>query len=277
MNAVKENVLWLAVEQAGVACWREFWLTAGRLPELQPAIHTRALPGGGLAGRFAGPDILAFNRCLGLGLQRAVGEAALDAVETFFAEGGIPRFFVPVFPGTQSDAFSTLLESRGYLRYNQWAMLYRHAEWPLPEAETHLTIRIAGAADQDTYARIVNTAFDWPEAVGYSFAASLGRAGWRHYLALNGEEAVAVAALYQCHDVGVMALGATLPGHRNLGAQTALIRQRIRDARALGCRHLCVETAENRPEAPSKSYQNLIRQHFIPAYLRPNYLYHTNR
>jgi len=41
----------------------------------------------------------------------------------------------------------------------------------------------------------------------------------------------------------------------------------------LGCRHLIVETAEDRPEKPGISCRNVQKMGFEIAHLRPNWLY----
>jgi ribosomal protein S18 acetylase RimI-like enzyme len=54
--------------------------------------------------------------------------------------------------------------------------------------------------------------------------------------------------------------------------QSALIARRIDDARAMGCRHLSVETAEDNPDKPAPSFHNVTRLGFRIAYYRDNYL-----
>jgi hypothetical protein len=45
------------------------------------------------------------------------------------------------------------------------------------------------------------------------------------------------------------------------------------DAAAAGCRHLAVETAEEKPDKPNPSTRNLRRLGFAGLYLRPNYIW----
>ena len=51
-----------------------------------------------------------------------------------------------------------------------------------------------------------------------------------------------------------------------------MIARRIDDARALGCRCLSVETAEDKPGQPAPSFHNVTRLGFRIAYYRDNYL-----
>ncbi|HVN62127.1 MAG TPA: GNAT family N-acetyltransferase [Gaiellaceae bacterium] len=70
-----------------------------------------------------------------------------------------------------------------------------------------------------------------------------GEPGWRLYLAeLDGAPAAA-ALLVVAGAIGCLAAASTLPAFRGRGCQTALIRRRISDAAAAGCREVCALTA----------------------------------
>jgi GNAT superfamily N-acetyltransferase len=85
------------------------------------------------------------------------------------------------------------------------------------------------------------------------FWATLGRPHWHHYLACDDGIAVSTAALYVDGGVGWLGFGATLPSHRNRGAQSALMARRIRDAADAGCSLVHTETAESTDEVPNPS------------------------
>ncbi|MGA0559991.1 GNAT family N-acetyltransferase [Larkinella sp. VNQ87] len=273
MNTLTTNDLHLTLEQADVAYWQDYFLAARGFPETAPYVDFRLFGEGVVAGLFRNHDILAFNRCLGLGLSADPNPAQVAEVSAFYEQAGIPRFFVPVFPGSDTPGIPSSLERAGILPYNRWAKLFRHADQPLPDGRSSaLRLRPASVSDRAVYAHIISTAFDWPAPLGYFFAAILGRRGWYPYLAMDGAKTVAVGALYVTGEIGVLAIAATLPDYRNRGAQNALIQHRIRLARVLGCRYLSVETAEDKPDTPCQSYQNLRKHGFELAYLRPNYL-----
>ncbi|MGI8892669.1 MAG: GCN5 family acetyltransferase, partial [Bacteroidia bacterium] len=63
----------------------------------------------------------------------------------------------------------------------------------------------------------------------------------------------------------------TMPGYRAKGAQTALISKRIEAANEAGCKHIFVETADDKGGNPSPSGRNLMRMGFRQLYKRPNY------
>ena len=100
------------------------------------------------------------------------------------------------------------------------------------------------------------------------FAQTIGKPGWRHYLAAINNKSAAIAALYSGSKIASLALAGTIPEFRGAGAQTALIQRRLNDALELGCEMAVVETAEDTPERPSISFKNLIKCGFEIAYER---------
>ena len=100
----------------------------------------------------------------------------------------------------------------------------------------------------------------------------MGRPGWEHYAAWDGDRLVATGGLFVAGRTAWFGLAATLDSHRGQGAQSALITQRFASARARGCEWIVTETAEQKPEHPAPSYRNLLRLGFTEAYMRDNYV-----
>jgi hypothetical protein len=112
-----------------------------------------------------------------------------------------------------------------------------------------------------------------PAGFGPLVSGLLGRPGWHHYAAFDGEQLVATGAVSIWNGIDMLGFGATLPSHRGRGAQGALMARRIRDGIALGCRWLTTETGEDTPGQSNPSYRNMLRTGFRLAYVRPNYIY----
>jgi hypothetical protein len=119
----------------------------------------------------------------------------------------------------------------------------------------------------------VNTTFGFPELANAWVASLVGKPGWHHYMAFDGDEPAAAAALFVHEGIGWCGFAATDTRFRKRGAQSALIARRINDACELGCQWLTTETAEDTPEKPNPSYHNMCRMGFETAYLRPNYIW----
>lgn len=225
--------------------------------------------GPAVAAAAAGVGELACNRVQGPDLDRALAGGALDRAVAFYRDAGVRRFFVQVHPG--AEAVVPRLEARGFRPHNRWAKLYRGA-LPPPVVSTDLRIVTIGPERALEFGRIVHDAFGWRGPVDAWMAGLVGRPGWRHYLALDGDEPVATAGLFTDGEWAWLGPAATAAAHRGRGAQRALLARRIRDALVRGCLHVSVETAEDRPERPVTSYRNVVRAGFRLAYLRANYL-----
>jgi hypothetical protein len=218
-------------------------------------------------------DLPMLNRVVGFGLgsEAEDAEAALDAIFDLYGDAPV-TFLVQVSPAVLTPQLAGLLESRGLQRMDNWACFIRGTETP-PEIPTSLRIERIGTEYAEASAQIACAAFELPAEYGVLLERLVGRPGWQHYLAFDGEQPVATGALYVEAGVGYLTFGATLASHRGLGAQGAIIVRRIREAAALGCRWLVSETAEDLPERPFPSYRNMLRAGFRLAYPRPNYVH----
>jgi GNAT superfamily N-acetyltransferase len=259
------------LERAEIAAWRDFYRAAS--PASAAACGLGLLEDEGTLGvRAAAADVLGLNRVIGLGLERPASEAAIEKLVEFFVAESVPRFFVQVSPTAAPADVGELLATRGFRHYNNWVKFYRDTS-PPPPVSTDLTIRMIDEDEAPAFGRIVAACFDWPEPAASWVADTVGRDGWRHYMAFDGDAPAATGALFVSEGLGWIDFATTLPEYRGRGAQSALLAQRIRDAAELGCEGLVVETAEDRPEKPAPSYRNQLRFGFEVAYVRPNYIF----
>lgn len=217
-------------------------------------------------------DVLGLNRAVGVGVEFPASEPLLDQLITWYRDAGVHRFFVQLCSSARPDGLREWLRQRGLAQYNNWMKLWR-ASLNVPRVVTDLKIERIGAGRASEFASIVARGFAWPDAARPWLAAVVGRPGWRHYLALDGEQPVAGAALHIHGETGWLGFAATETAHRGRGAQSALIARRIADAAALGCRRIVVETAEDTNDRRAPSFHNLRRMGFDLAYVRPNYLW----
>ena len=104
---------------------------------------------------------------------------------------------------------------------------------------------------------------------------AVGTSKWRFYVAVDGDEPVACAALFVDGNGAWLGLAATLPSHRRQGAQSLLIRRRMSDAASLGCEWATTESAPDASDDPGMAYGNMMRAGFTALYRRTNYLFTT--
>ncbi len=194
-------------------------------------------------------------------------EAALEWVESAGA-----RCYVPVNPGMAASAGAEdLLRARGYEPAYPWMKFVRDAHEPRFEAPAGVEVVELDGSSQEPFGMIAATGFGLPAWAASFFAGLPGRDGWRCYLARVEGTAAACAAMLVDGETAELGVAATLEPARGHGCQLALLRRRILDAGAAGCRTLFVETGARTPGRPAASYRNILRAGFEEAYLRPNW------
>jgi len=214
------------------------------------------------------PEVPMLNRAVGLGVLEPATEAGVD--EALAALDG-RTFYVPLAPGAEPDELPAWLEARGLERGYGWAKFSRPATDP-PAADTDLRVDRIDASRGDEFAHVVATGYGLPTHAEPRLATTPARPGYECWLALDGDEPAAAAALFVHEDVGWLGFAATLPAFRSRGAQGALLAARIDRARELGCHTVVTETGELVDERPSNSYRNILRSGFELRYVRPNYV-----
>ncbi len=208
------------------------------------------------------------NLLLGAG-EASTGELA--AAVSWAEERGA-RPYVPLSPGLPgSGAAEDWLQANGFGDAYAWMKFVRDPHPPRFPAPDGIEVVELGSPDEEPFGTIAALGFGMP-AWGAEFFAHLpGREGWRCYVARIDGEAQACGAMVIEDGIAELGIGATLEAARGRGCQTALLRRRIGDAAAAGCRTLFVETGERVPDRPSASYRNILKAGFEEAYLRPNW------
>ncbi len=257
------------LEYSEVAYWSKLYGSHSPLPCYASVI----------AGAFSGAvpklDILALNRVIGLGVECPVKADDIDSIIHFYKAVGTKRFFVQLSPLAQQKNLSVLLEEKGFRHYNNWVKLLRTSKPLLARSNSQLeVVHIDTAAQANVYGQIICTSFGWKEdQLAHWLAASVGKPGYRHYLVMSGDKAIAAGALHIMNHYASMAFAGTLPAYRGLGAQSLLLETRISEAMALECDYFISETAEEKPDKPVSSFRNMRRYGFDIAYLRQNWIF----
>ena len=213
------------------------------------------------------PDSPMLNRVVGLGVDRPVAEAELDEALGAMDDS---TFYVGVSPSSD-PALDRLLEARGLEEGWGW-MLFERAPLPAPAVRTPLALDEVTNDDADEWAAVVTAGYGLPEESATRLAAAPGSGGWTAFLARDGDEPAAAAAVWVDPPAAYFGFAATLPEHRGKGAQGALFAARIERALALGCTTLVTETGELRDGSPSSSYRNILRLGFEPRHVVANRL-----
>jgi GNAT superfamily N-acetyltransferase len=205
------------------------------------------------------PESPMLNRIIGLGVEAPATEADVD--EALAAMGTGVTFYVAVAPRAQPAELPDWLRARGLEPGWGWMLFRRDVKPPAPAATNLRLVAVQTVAHAEAFARIVRVSFELPEAIEPRFA-QIRDAGWRCWVALDGDEPAGAGALFAVEGAAYLSFGATLPAHRGKGAQSALLAARIRHAAELGCDIATTETGERRGDRPSNSYRNIGRAGF---------------
>ena len=248
---------------------------AAQLPQLECAVLEI---GGGLA-IFAGPGAPT-NKMIGIGFDGPPNEAELNRVEQAFAERSAP---LQAEVSTLAEpTWHACLVRRGYEPRGFENVLGHPLTAPASQAgvaqteSASVSIERVDAGHLDEWIEIMVAAFGHADEGGVGGDAVPPADTLRQWLSLTmatpGFNAVAaraegrmVAGASMRVDQGLAQFcgAATLPAFRRRGLQTALVRWRLAQARALGCDVAVVTT-----QPASRSQQNLQTQGFDLLYTR---------
>ncbi len=224
--------------------------------------------GGALVTVQPGSISLQRNRVLGLGVEERVTGENVDQILDLFRAFRVKRFSLHLSPSAQSDAIATWLKERGFAFHHRYSKLLRDTS-PPQAAATELRVARIGKSDAEAFAAVGSEIFAWPAYTIPWIAATVGTPGFNHYLAYDGDRAVATGLLYVEGEGGWLGWGGTLTPYRRRGAHAALIAARLERAAELGAKWVACETMEPQRGHPSGSYRGLLEQGFQQAYLRP--------
>jgi GNAT superfamily N-acetyltransferase len=146
-----------------------------------------------------------------------------------------------------------------------WGQRLSTASLSPPDRATDGSVKRVDPTQRDVFARALNLGYDLPDDAvrGQVFASTIGLPQWWHYLTWFDGEPGSASVLYVTAGVALLFVTTTVPRFRGRGAQTALIRQRLRDASEAGC-----DLATSQTVVDNASPRNMARHGFEPLYNR---------
>jgi GNAT superfamily N-acetyltransferase len=257
-----------ALEQAEYVAFVDLFLAAPEAVRKAHRIAVLEVDGVSCVTSSGLPPAL-FRRVLGLGVRAVATEASLDRVMATMA-GWQGPYVIPQAAAFRPPELPDWLEARRFSRGYAFMKFARHCE-ACRAPPSGLSVRVAGPEDGETFGRIAVEGFGMPASMVPWLAALPGRSHWVCLLAFHDGTAIGGGAVHLHGDHAWIGIGATLPAHRRLGAQTALLAHRLAVASARGAKVAVTETGERVPDKPSHSYRNILRAGFEEMYLRQNY------
>jgi hypothetical protein len=261
-----------AIEHIEAAAWTDLQLSLPAAFRRQWDVDVIAI-GSAAALRASRADVLTINRVIGLGHGQPVTAATLDQLINWYATAGTHRFVIQWSPEAQPTTTVDLLVARDFKAVSYWSSLWRPLSLALPEAaESDVIVKEIGLAEATVFEEVVAQPLGVPAALGPGVRSTIGKPGWRFYLAYADGAPIAGAASYSEGGGAWLGIAGTREEFRNRGAQTALLTRRIRDAALDGCRWVSAHTQRPTSDRPNPSYRNMIRLGFTSLYDRPNYV-----
>ena len=216
-------------------------------------------------------DLLLFNRIVGCGIREPAAPERLRELLGRFRDRGLRNFGVQLSPAALPSDLAAQLESEGLAVRDRWTKVHR-GPGTTSAPGTAVSVEQIGPEQAAAFGEVTTIGFGMPAQLRPWIASTVGRPGWRHYLASLDGTPIAAAALFVVGTIGWLGIASTLPQARRHGAQSALFARRVADASALGCRHIITETSEQLPTRPNPSFRNMLRAGFDVVYHRPNYM-----
>lgn len=217
---------------------------------------------------FAGVDS-PLSQSFGLGLEGEVAGDELDELEAFFKDRGA-AVNVEICNMADMSLIQKLI-ARGYTISEFTHVLVR----PITTADAFevkgdYTIREVKEDEIDTFSRVVAEGFVESglaqDALIAVFKVFFRQANCTCFAAVNDGEPAGGGAVFIQDGVAELGGASTLPRHRNLGIQTALLRRRLSFGVSKGCDLAMVTTLPG-----TTSQRNVQRQGFQIAYARTKF------
>ncbi|MHA1152649.1 MAG: GNAT family N-acetyltransferase [Alphaproteobacteria bacterium] len=213
---------------------------------------------------------ITINRVIGLGFSAPASEDTVREIVEMYQSAGVARYFVQLHPDARPDQIGHWLLGRGLERTRGWQKFCRGRD-AVPEPRTDLIIRKIDVSHGADSAAILSDAFDLGDDARPWLARLPTRDRWHIFMTFDGDLPAGTGALFIDGDVAWTDFGATAPGFRQRGSQSALLRHRVQFALDRGCRQVFTCTGEAVPGDPQNSYSNILKAGFKEEYVRLNY------
>lgn len=219
-----------------------------------------------------------WNKAVGFGRTERVTVDLIDGLIDFYRAERSPIAVIQIAPGALPRRWSDIVERHDLRADSRWLKLVCRIEDARPRYHTDLRVGPVGSHEYRRWAATALQAFGMPEyGLVDMLAESQSHSGFHPVAAWDGNDMVAAANLFIHGQVGSLNTSATLVDHRNRGAQSALIAQRVAFAADAGCRLLCAETGHPEPGASNTALENLRRSGFRPLYRRQNWVWSRSK
>jgi GNAT superfamily N-acetyltransferase len=212
-----------------------------------------------------------WSKALGFGFDEPVTEELIERVLAFYRAERTPGAVLQIAPSVLPPDWDEICAHHEIQPTSPWVKMACSIADFRP-GRSQLRVGPVPPADMGEWASTTLRGFGMPEeGLAQMMAASVEDSDFRPYAAWDGDDMIATANLFVEGKIGSLNSAATLPGHRNRGAQSALLAARAAAAAAAGCRWLVAETGKPAEGVSSPSMNNMLRVGLKPLYDRQNW------
>ena len=219
-----------------------------------------------------------FNMVMTLGCPAAADDAAFDAIDRFYAEGGNRRHWIVVNPHSQPANLDQTLGQRGYAPDGAWERVVCQGSNIHRWAEFAQGCELVTPANMADWSAWVLACYQMPALIGDWLRALVGRPGWLHAVRREGGQAgakvVMARSLYQDDDGWAwLGIDAPVPGIMApcFEDDQRVVATLLTAAAANGARAFVSDIEVPSPSLDSEAYRRWTALGFTPAYLRALY------
>jgi GNAT superfamily N-acetyltransferase len=166
-------------------------------------------------------------------------EKYVDSIVDFYKSREIPARF-ELTPAHASPELLTYLNKVGFYQSDFHASLYTPLIKEIETIDPKISIRMLEKNEFDTFAEIYTKGFQMPAFLQSGIAQNneilYDLENWTFYLASVENKPAGIGVLFIKDDRANLAAAATLPEFRNKGIQSALIKERMNQAKLQNCR-----------------------------------------
>ncbi|MBM0275283.1 hypothetical protein [Micromonospora tarensis] len=216
-----------------------------------------------------------WNKALGFGTTEPFTVQVLDRVLDFYRDQGVHQAVLQLVPSVLPVGFDEVAAARGLEPGSAWVKLAARPD-DVAARQTRLRVGPVPVAEAQRWADVLLAGFGMPSGgLTTMLASTVDAPAWRPYAGWDGDDLVAGGNLFLHGEAASLNAAATAPGHRRLGAQSALIAARARAAAEAGCRWLFAETGKPAPGQQNPSLNNMRRAGLVPLYERRNWIWRS--
>jgi hypothetical protein len=219
-----------------------------------------------------------FNMVMTLGCPAVASDAAFDAIDRFYAQGGVKRHWVVVNDHSQPHDLAQGLIARGYAPDGAWERVILQG---VPEhrwAGYAQGCEIVTPATAHAWSDFVVSAYHMPSIIGEWLRALVGCPGWMHAIRREGGRAdgpvVMARSLFQDADGWAwLGIDAPVPGVMApcFDDDQRVTATLLAAAAARGAHAFVSDIEVPSPSRDSEAYQRWAQLGFAAVYLRRLY------